>query len=211
MVDRHQPGWTTARRGASASDWTPLSTGYPRCTAVQVFDFSLVSRRHGWTLDSVGFPLIRRCYWRNAEPSTPAYVWARKGTGKQRLGGLDPGWALEASPGVQFGMRVGSPERTTPSISLGIPTRAAAAFRIGVSPRTNGQDPYGSGERSDTGCCRTAPASAKPSTRATATPASTTPSSTARHGTASTPPCRKVRARGLPGPSARPGGDHFPW
>src|SRR5690606_861281 len=63
-----------------------------------MFEFTVLSGRRGWTLDSGGFPKIRPCRWRNAEPSPPAYVSARKGTGKQGLGGLDPGWTPEASP-----------------------------------------------------------------------------------------------------------------
>src|SRR5690554_3546565 len=91
-------GWTPARRGPPASGWTPVSAGYPPCAAGQMVEFTVLAGRRGWTLDSGGFPKIRPCRWRNAEPSPPAYVSARKGTGKQGLGGLDPGWTPEASP-----------------------------------------------------------------------------------------------------------------
>ena len=89
--------------------------------------------RRDWTLDSGGFPKIRPCRWRNAEPSPPAYVSARKGTGKQRLGGMDPGWTPEASTGVHLGISVGSLERTTPSMSSWIASEGRYVSPSGVS------------------------------------------------------------------------------
>src|SRR5690606_4969685 len=100
-----------------------------------MFEFTRVSGRRGWTLDSGGFPKIRPCRWRNAEPSPPAYVPARKGTGKQRLGGADPDWTPEASLGFHLGISVGSPERTTPSISPWIPSEGRSVSPSGVSPK----------------------------------------------------------------------------
>jgi hypothetical protein len=91
-------------------------------------------------LDPGGFPKIRPCRWRNIAPSPPAYVSARKGTGKQRLGGLDPGWTPEASPGVHFGMSVGSPERTTPSISPWIASAGRSVSPSGVSQESVSRD-----------------------------------------------------------------------
>jgi hypothetical protein len=102
MIGRHPPGWTPARWGPPASGWTPASAGYPPRAAGQMFGFTRVSWRRGWTLDSGGFPKNRPCRWRYFAPSPPAYVSARKGTGKQRLGGLDPGRTPEASPGVHL-------------------------------------------------------------------------------------------------------------
>ena len=83
-----------------------------------------------------GFPKIRPCRWRCAALRPPAYVSAQKGTGKQGLGGLDPGWTPEASPGVHLGISLGSPERTTPSISPWIPSEGRSVSPSGVSQKS---------------------------------------------------------------------------
>ena len=88
--------------------------------------------RRRWLLG--GFPKNRPCRWRCVALRPPAYVSARKGTRKQRVGGLDPGWTPEASPGVHLGTSVGPSERTTPSISPWIPSEGRSVSPSGVSP-----------------------------------------------------------------------------